>query len=336
MPELMAARVGDTIAHSPLLGLALTGIALGIAVGIALVVLTVMTGGADLVAGGVVLAEGATVLATVAETLAAVGEVLGLVSTLCTATSLFYTFGKWLGSKFSAAIPTGNITSGAATVFIGPGLPAAARYQDSIKCQEPITTYIGAMTLGSVLCPGIGPFIAAGIVYYNSDHAGATIAQGSKTVLTERKSQSRVGDKTSCGGTISTGCESVIVGGPPNAEVSALAELPKRVTDAMDDVDRVGVITGILSGGLGLFKASASVYEKVMELGLAGIDVGLWGLQKLLEHDGHEEAASNVEWARTWYETGLMVRVGLKGIGRGKGGEAAEDEIISIFGGHKE
>jgi uncharacterized Zn-binding protein involved in type VI secretion len=262
---------------------------------------------------------------------------------MLTVTSIFYGFGKSVGAWFSAAIPTGNITAGAATVFIGSGVPAAARYTDPIKCQEPATTYLGAMTLGSIICPGVGTLIAAAIVYAYSSHDGAKIAQGSKTVLTEGKSQSRVGDKTSCGGTIKNGCETVFIGGPPNAEVSALAEMPEDVEWVMRQVDNLGVITGMASGLIGLLK-SGKVAEKLMELGLAGIDFGMWGAQKLLERDAdeeernghHEEAeeerelAENLETARTWYERGLMVRVGLKGIG----GRETE-EIPSILGGHE-
>jgi hypothetical protein len=327
MPELaMAARVGDTIAHSPLLGLALTGIAVGLAIGIALVALTIATGGADLVVGGVVVAEGASLLATVGATLAAVAEALGLVSTLCTATAAVYTFASWLGSKFAAAIPTGDISAGAATVFIGAGIPAAARYQDPVDCQEPVTTYMGAMLLGAVAGP-VGVLAAAAITYANSAHTGATIAQGSETVLTEGKSQSRVGDKTSCGGTISTGCDSVFVGGPPNAEVSAGAELPATLVEIMEGIDRVGVITGLLSGIGGLAKLIAKEgwkfalwsVEGGQEVLFGAIDTGLWAYEQHLKHQAEElerEGRSGEETTETRErkERGEKIRSGLESV----------------------
>jgi hypothetical protein len=332
MPELaMAARVGDTIGHSPILGLALGGIALGIALGVALVALTIATGGADLLVGAAAaegtLSFGAAALAGIG----AVAEAAGLGSLFCTATAGMYTFATWIGSAFtSPSIPSGNIKAGASTVFIGPGTPAAARYQDAIDCQEPASTYIGAVALGSVIAGPVGMVAAAAIVYANSGHVGAKLDQGSKTVLTEGKSQSRVGDKTTCGGAVSTGCETVFVGGPPNRESDA-SELPKRLTEIMELVDKTGVYLGLISGIGGLTRAigeeglkKALLSDEGREALFGVLDTALLALETRLKHqeeelarrgrDHHEttEEREREEHDRTIVETVKITRDGLR------------------------
>jgi uncharacterized Zn-binding protein involved in type VI secretion len=231
MAELApAARVGDPITHSPMLGLALAGIGAGLVVGVVVASVTVATGGADI---PVAMA------------------VAGAVSTICSAMGWGFFVGKvggWAADQWKVlASVTGAITDGAGTVFIGAGCPAAARYQDPVHCKEPPATSTGAMVLGTILAPAVGALAAAAVVDANSEHAGATMAQGSETVLTEGKSQSRVGDRTICGGTVSRGCETVLVGGAPNAEVSWDAEIRDEVDAAMNVVERVGQIAGVIA-----------------------------------------------------------------------------------------
>lgn len=225
-----AARVGDPISHSPMMGLALGGIGVGLVVGAGVVVLTAATGGADI---PVAMA------------------VAGAVSTLCSSMGYGFLAGKlagWAADRWDAlSSVTGEITSGAATVTIGPGGRAAARYLDTVACKEPLATYMGASVLGGLLVPGVGGLAAAALVAKNGEHEGATLAQGSATVLTEGRSQSRKGDKTTCGGKVASGCETVWIGGAPSAEVAWDAEVAEEVETAMTAVHWIGEAAGFIS-----------------------------------------------------------------------------------------
>jgi uncharacterized Zn-binding protein involved in type VI secretion len=292
---LIAARVGDPVSHSATLGLALGGIAVGLVIGAVVVALTIASLGADAAVAAVVVA------------------VANAISFACVGVSAGFLVGKLIGWATSALgwldSKTGTITSGAATVFIGPGSPAAARRGDPVQCQEPASTYVGASILGSILCPGIGSIIALAIVYANSEHAGAKIAEGSLSVITEGKLQARVTDRTTCAAKISDGCHTVLIGGPTAVleSLNQYSEIPGWLTETVTWIDRIGVAAGLIGGVVGAFAKRAFV-----ELAFVVGDVVLWAAETTFHVLGWEHAEENTAYVRTAYEVFLLGRAGVQ------------------------
>ncbi len=105
---------------------------------------------------------------------------LASVGTILSGAGTGLMIGGWL--RASSRDITGHIITGAETVFTGPHAPKAALAHP--RCR--------------VDC-----------------HSGNFVAQGSDSVFIEREHASRVGDKTSCGGTIDEGLETTFIGGEP-------------------------------------------------------------------------------------------------------------------------
>jgi hypothetical protein len=224
MPTPNASRVGDAIKHSNALLGALTGLAVGIVVG-ALIAATILSGG----------------LAALA-ICAAIGAV-------CTFASGGYAIGQLLGSLGGSK--SGVIGEGARSVFIGSGLPPAARALDKLACGDPPATKFGWSLLGAVLLGPVGAI--AGLAYgiSSSEHAGAQIATGSRTVYIESRNAARIDDDTSCSGKIMEGAKTVGIGGPKVALIDPKTwrpEVPQWLDNTIFWVDRVGAVFSLVSG----------------------------------------------------------------------------------------
>ena len=186
-----AARITDPIEHSH----ALMGIIAGVVAGAIIGAAIVLTGGAAVAVAAVVVGA-------------------------CTGASFGGMIGELAGSLWTSK--AGEISSGAATVFIGK-LKAARAVEDTVDC-----------------------------------HSGEKIAQGSETVSIERQPAARKGDKTTCDGTISAGFPRVLVGTgratylPINPEVPLWLELGVM---ALGLVGGVGEIA-LASRGLKLVMAA--------------------------------------------------------------------------------
>jgi uncharacterized Zn-binding protein involved in type VI secretion len=151
-------------------------------------------------------------------------------------------------------------TGGVAAVAIGAGIAAAGAsgaMAGAYIGQLIPTSPTGAITIGSmnVLIGGV-TFLAAragldmsacsGIVM---PHGTPLIAQGSATVLVNNMMAARNGDKLVCGASISSGCSSVIIGGP-TATVPGLSiadDVPPWAMKALFAVMVAGTV--IATGG---------------------------------------------------------------------------------------
>jgi len=116
----VAARVGDPVQHSHRFGLGMLGAIAGVALGVALVVLTAPISLPAIAAAGVV---GGTML------------VAGAAGTVIGSTLAVEGVGETIGSHI-AAPNAGDIADGAHSVFTGPGMPKAARMSDPVKCHS--------------------------------------------------------------------------------------------------------------------------------------------------------------------------------------------------------
>lgn len=206
-----AARVGDHISHSYAPAGEMLGAALGIVIGC---VITVASDGALIGFAPDVILIGADV-------------------------------GKAIGSHFHDE-DSGRISRGAATVTTGEGMPRAARMSDALICADAKGTGQALMGLASVFGP---PGMAVAGIYElagGGSHPGAFVADGSECVFIEGWNAARRGDKTSCGGQISTGCETVLIGCRTIGRVGTknLSEIPPWLDWAHSAVDWAGFILG--------------------------------------------------------------------------------------------
>lgn len=185
-----AARINDPIKHSFEFFGQVAGFVAGLAVAGALIIGGVL---AAPFTGGMSLA--ASILAVI--TIAGLGE---------TGAGIGGLIGKYL----LPGMESGRIAKGARTVFIGPGRKNAARVRDPLVCQDPGSTVLQTMSLlNPMMTPAYLAFSLMG-----GSHAGAELREGSGTVKIEGQEASRVGDKTTCGGQVSKGSETVLIGGP--------------------------------------------------------------------------------------------------------------------------
>ncbi len=293
MPIPNAARVGDPIEHTSALMGALTGIAVGLVVGAAIAA-TVLTGGVGALA------------------------IMGAISIMCTGVAAGFSIGKLLGSIGKSK--SGVIGEGAKTVFIGEGLPPAARALDKLACGDPPSTKFGWSLLGAVLLGPIGA--VAGYMYgvSSSAHGGAQIATGSETVYIEQRNAARVGDQTSCSGKIIEGSKTVGIGGPTVALIDPKdwsPEVPLWLENTVYYVDKVGVVLGFVSGlgsmrtllATGWKNASWTLrLDAVLPVG----DVALLGAEELSTRTLGSDSAitQTIVWTRTAYEIGSAGRSG--------------------------
>jgi uncharacterized Zn-binding protein involved in type VI secretion len=115
-----AARVGDPVEHSHRFSFGMIGAIAGVALGVALVVLTAPISLPAIAAAGVI---GGTLM------------VAGAAGTVITSTLVVEGVGETIGSHV-AAPNAGDILDGAHSVFTGPGQPKAARMSDPVKCHS--------------------------------------------------------------------------------------------------------------------------------------------------------------------------------------------------------
>ncbi len=285
MPTPNAARVGDPIKHSNALLGALTGLAIGIVVG-ALVAATILTGG----------------LAALA--------ICAAIGALCTFASGGYALGQLLGSLGGSK--SGVIGEGAKTVFIGAGLPPAARALDKLACGDPPATKFGWALVGAVLLGPVGAI--AGLAYgiSSSGHAGSQIATGSQTVYIEKLNAARVDDDTSCSGKIMEGSKTVGIGGPKVALIDPKTwrpEVPQWLDNTMFWVDRVGAVFSLVSG----FGALRTIFtqgwravpaRELIELGFTATSTTLLVAEETsaLVNGRDSQITKNIGWVRTGVE----------------------------------
>ncbi|AKT38534.1 PAAR domain-containing protein [Chondromyces crocatus] len=286
-----AARVGDPIEHSHELLGALAGIAVG------------------LVVGAIVAA---TIIATAGTGILLVAAVFGALSAVCTGAAAGFSLGKLL--KHLPGAESGVIGEGARSVFIGEGLPPAARALDKLACGDPPATKFGWALLGAVLLgPVVGTIVGMTYGTLNSAHAGAQVAMGSETVYIEQLNAARVKDETSCGGKIIRGSATVGIGGPQMTLIEPQPEVPEWLEDLMEDVDKAGVYFGLLSGFGGLrvlFTKGASIRGPLKDFAFAAGDYALFELQGWADDRFGEDSAitQTIAWGRTGYEVYGMRR----------------------------
>lgn len=276
-----AARVGDPIKHSNALLGALTGLAIGIIVGVAAAALIIATGGLGAIA------------------------VLSAIGAACTFASGGFTVGKLLGKLGGSK--SGVIGEGAKTVFIGSGLPPAARALDKLACGDPPAAKFGWSLVGAVLLGPIGAL--AGLAYgiSSSAHGGAQIAAGSKTVYIEKRNAARVGDDTSCSGVIMEGCPTVGIGGEKVLLIpqeSWRGEIPAWLENTIWYVDRFGAACSLVSGlgalrtvgwrAMGLMAKTETVFTGASTI-LLGVETGF-------ELAGDKDTAERIGNIRTGVE----------------------------------
>ena len=203
-----AARVGDPVQHSYVQTGGEVGELAGFAVGAAVVAVTAeatvatTTVAVTALCGALTIATGglfAAVLVGVLVTAAAVGTVTKMMSA-----------GQKIGEavgKTQTNPHAGDIADGAKTVFIGAGMPKAARITDPVSC-----------------------------------HVGKKILSGSKTVIIEAQCASRKGEKTECSGYIRDGEHSVLIGGESVSFAAAGPETSdayRRFNDARDTANTI-------------------------------------------------------------------------------------------------
>jgi uncharacterized Zn-binding protein involved in type VI secretion len=220
-----AARVGDPIRHSH----ASVGAVLGAGIGL----------GAGAVAGSFAFR--------------ALG--LGAVELGVDITELGAFLGELVGSSFSDD-GAGCIALGAASVFVGDGMPAAARIEDPLACGDAGSgTARAAVTLFGLF----NPFVLAAMAPSDpcavskggmpGSHPRALVAGGVDAVLIEGLRCARAGDGTSCGGCIARGSHSVLIGGTQGglAGTEARDELSPSLRIGLEVLDGVGTGAGLLA-----------------------------------------------------------------------------------------
>ena len=247
-----AARIEDPIFHTNALLGALAGLAIGLAVGIFAAILIIGT----IATGGLLLAAVLTVCTAVA--------------LACTATSLGFGIGGFLGEHLGGSV-TGLIEHGSADTFIGGAELQAARVEAAVKC---------------------------------SRHAEEPrVAAGSKTVFINSKNASRVEDKITCGAAIKKGCPTVGIGGESVEVLKVEPEIPEWLDKTVTVIDIAGVVLGFI-GSFGAKEAIKEVTLAGIDLALMGTE--FW----LKPGDGQKESTAYkaVVWTRRGYEAVLLGR----------------------------
>jgi uncharacterized Zn-binding protein involved in type VI secretion len=246
-----AARIEDPIFHTNALLGALTGLAIGLVVGVvaaALVIGTIVTGGALLVA---------------------VLTVCTAVSLCCTAVSLGFGIGGFIGEHAGGTV-TGLIEHGSVDTFIGGEELQAARVEAEVKC---------------------------------SWHAEEPkVAAGSKTVFINSKNASRVEDKITCGAAIKAGCPTVGIGGESINVLKVEPEIPEWLEHTIEIVDIAGVVLGFI-GSFGAKEALKEVTLGAIDLALMGTEFVLKH-----ELGADSRWYQGVVWTRRGYEAVLLGR----------------------------
>jgi hypothetical protein len=119
--------------------------------------------------------------------------------------------GGWIGESLAPAVPMGEISSAAASVFVGAEKRKQARIEDDVSCSGGLVEGIAAASM-LPLSGGLGLAAVAIQELSGGGHGGARIAQGCLTIFVEKRSAARKACKTTCGGTISDGEKSVLLG----------------------------------------------------------------------------------------------------------------------------
>jgi uncharacterized Zn-binding protein involved in type VI secretion len=150
------------------------------------------------------------VILTAPVALPALAIAAGVTATIATTTVA----GSVVGEMHGATIPypaAGYITDGAATVFTGPEMHEAARMSDPVDCHP------------------------------------EKIADGSDSVFIEGWNAARNSDGTTCAGTISDGCESVLFGGERigRAGTTERTELSGGYRATIKVIDWIGTIASL-------------------------------------------------------------------------------------------
>jgi hypothetical protein len=186
----LGSREKHAIAHS----LALTGQVLGAALGA--------------VVGGVIVAIAAAGTAGIG-LVAAVGIMVACVG-------IGAAVGKWLGGK-SKGHRSGEIARGSPTIFYGPYRKPAARLMDPLKCEDPLVSLAESAAASplAILSPGLMVGVALGLHEVLGAHPKSFIGAGVKNIIydTDFLLASRIKDKTSCGGSVDEGEETILLGG---------------------------------------------------------------------------------------------------------------------------
>lgn len=300
MPTPNASRVGDGIEHTNAFLGALTGIAIGLAIGVAIAVAGVLT----VATGGLALA------------------VIGGLAAICTGIAAGFSFGELIGSMSSSK--SGVIGEGAKTVFIGAGLPPAARAKDKLACGDPPVT-TGKVVIAALL----GPLALGALGVYSlvrSDHGGAMIATGSETVFIGSRNAARIDDETNCSGKIVEGAKTVGIGGRKVDVIDRRSwrpEIPEGLRTAVTWIDRAGVVLGLLSG-VGAIRVLGWKAARVDFLLAAG-DVALFGAETGARAIFGDDSriTKGVAWTRTVYEVGTVARTGRNLLRPGAGAPSA-------------
>jgi uncharacterized Zn-binding protein involved in type VI secretion len=178
-----------------------------------------------------------------------------VISAACDVVGLTKSFGQWVGSQFSDD-DSGNIITGARSVFIGEGSPQAARISDKVRCHDakgtdPIIRF-SSPVFG--LVRDIATLVTASSLEDCAPgaHPGAFVADGSRTVLIELWNAARVSDAIyPCNGKIAKGCDTAHIGG---------ATIGRAGTKKRSDVSgwlsgTVWVLTDVVGPAAGLIGA---------------------------------------------------------------------------------
>lgn len=283
-----ASRVGDGIEHTNAFLGAITGILVGVAIGLAIAVAGIATAAS----GG----------------LLAVAFIAGL-SMICAGAVGGFNFGELIGSLSSSK--SGVIGEGARTVFIGAGLPAAARARDALACGDPPIT--PGMTMVSAL---LGPLGMAGLAIYSmkrSEHGGAVIATGSETVFIGGHNAARIEDETTCSGKIIEGARTVGIGGGKTDVIDRRSwrpEIPQEMRDRIAIVDRVGIVLGLVSGygAVRLLGTRLARIDFMLAVGDAALFGAEWAARNTFGEDS--SITKSITWTRNVYDAGTLARSG--------------------------
>jgi hypothetical protein len=220
----LGSREKHAIAHS----LALTGQVLGAALG-------AVIGGA-IVIGVVVVTGGIGLVAAVSIMIAAIG----LVSAIGKA---------WGGTKKGHR--SGEIARGSPTIYYGPYRKPAARLMDPLKCEDPLVSLAESAAASplAILSPGLMVGVALGLHNLLGAHPDSFIGAGVKNIIydTNFVLASRIKDKTSCGGSVDEGEETILLGGETFyvMDPAQMTEDSAAMWWIMFGLDVVGLLFGV-------------------------------------------------------------------------------------------
>lgn len=120
--------------------------------------------------------------------------------------------GKWLGGMVE--VKSGKISDGSPTIFYGKEIRNAARITDPLECADPLLE-ITENPIVQILSPAA--FIASktGLNKMIFGHGGAFVWSGTYNIFcdTDFLLASRIESKTSCGGKVSEGIDTIILFG---------------------------------------------------------------------------------------------------------------------------